>query len=161
MSLLVTPIYGSYTSPDIPAQPPSCTLIEYAGVRILLDVGMDEGSLSDATLIDRLKWLAEDVLPSIDAILVCDSGLTSIGGVPMLFHLYKMVGGSKMPMVYGTFPTAKLGQMSIYDWHARCSYDGDVRIPFDLDDVDEAFSVSYSNRCLLVCWERGVEGGGK
>ena len=143
MSLRVTPLYGSYTWTDTPAQPPSCTLIEYAGVRLLIDVGMDESSLASESVCEKQRWIAEDLLPSIDAVLVCDSGLASIGGLPMVLSRLNLDKKRNMPMIYGTFPTAKLGQMSVYDWHARCSTDGDVRLKFSLDDVDAVFSVRF------------------
>ena len=149
MSLSVTPLYGSYTWSDTPAQPPSCTLIEFADVKLLIDIGMDESSLSSETIQARQKWIAEDLLPKIDAVLVCDSGLASIGGLPMVLSKLNPRKEKEMPMVYGTFPTAKLGQMSIYDLHARCSADGDLRLKFGLDDVDEVFSVSVTFRVKM------------
>ena len=123
---------------------------------------MDESSLGSKSVREKQRQIAENLLPSIDAVLVCDSGLASIGGLPMV--LSRLNGGKddkkRVPMVYGTFPTAKLGQMSVYDLHARCTADGDVRLKFTLDDVDEVFAVSkvcvslFYWICLLVRCQR-------
>lgn len=204
--LRITPVYyGSSSSldadvdsnddnddpPEWLASPgPSCTLIEYAGCRLLLNVGWDEsmcsssftekievnfspvgakrGNYNDGDEIDdNNNWhtkLPEDV----DAVLICDSTLSSLGGLP-LFYGHRSnssnsdgkynddaimeegsMGDSNKttkrlkqrqtnPPFLATYPTVKMGQMTMYDHHASLSLDG--RNPgYTLEDVDSVFN---------------------
>ncbi|EJK44049.1 hypothetical protein THAOC_37446, partial [Thalassiosira oceanica] len=106
--LRVTPVYGSPSPsagdppssssssdgpPDWLSSPsPSCTLVEYAGMRVLLNVGWDEGLVAppkdggadekSAAGGERSPAVAPNELPDADAVLVCDSTLGSLGGLP-------------------------------------------------------------------------------
>lgn len=198
--LRITPIYGSTTTTTttttsgscsgeeennkpkdandnacVACPPPSCTLVEYGGVRLLIDVGWDESCT---------KMSKKDLPLDVDAILVTDSTLSSIGGLPRYFgrkrkkQRHRKVdgdqsGGDEMeeetkkkemennnneeeegdeeedasssmsspPPIYGTFPTMKMGQMTLYDAHANNSLDG-KNPGYDLEDVDEVLSTS-------------------
>jgi cleavage and polyadenylation specificity factor subunit 2 len=179
---------------------PSCTLIEYAGCRLLLNVGWDESMLSSMVLDQTEEVNSSSVsatkkgrgdddgdddndgnnnnlqsttkLPQdIDAVLICDSTLSSLGGLPLFYgnhhinssssdgtknHDAKEEEGSDSskttkrmklqqqhqqnnPPFLATYPTVKMGQMTMYDHHASLSLDG--RDPgYTLEDVDTVFN---------------------
>lgn len=160
-NLKVTPIYGSHGHHPYCKSfslPPVCTLIEYGGKRVLVDMGMDEGIKVDDILIDKMR---NEILPSVDIVLVCNSTLSSIGGLPIFLkkkdnkkhsQQQQLDASTKkddtnessdqkhnLPYVYGTFPTCKMGQMTLYDTHANICLDGG-NAGYDLDDVDFVFS---------------------
>jgi cleavage and polyadenylation specificity factor subunit 2 len=56
-----------------------------------------------------------------------------MGGLPLYHQQYGNVP------VYATFPTVKMGQMTLYDYHASISLDGGTP-PFSLEQLDEAFA---------------------
>ncbi|EED89389.1 cleavage and polyadenylation specificity factor, partial [Thalassiosira pseudonana CCMP1335] len=111
---------------------PSCTLVEYAGMKLLLNAGWDE-TLPAATSVSDI---IPNELPDVDAILITDSTLSSLGGLPMYF------GGNqdkkRNPPFLATYPTVKMGQMTLYDHHASLSLDG-THPGYSLDDVDAVF----------------------
>ncbi len=93
-------------------------------------------------------------LPRVDAILLTDSSLQALGGLPLY------VGNSRTSTqstrikedtdmvdtndlsntaIYATFPTVKMGQMNLYDHHANLSLDGSYP-GYSLEDVDALFS---------------------
>ncbi|KAL3914768.1 MAG: hypothetical protein SGILL_005965 [Bacillariaceae sp.] len=57
-----------------------------------------------------------------------------------------------LPPMFATFPTVKMGQMTLYDYHANLSLDGQ-RPPFSLEELDVAFSqlrtIKYSQTLSL------------
>jgi cleavage and polyadenylation specificity factor subunit 2 len=155
--LRVKPIYGStghHGSSKSISLPPSCTLIEYGGVRVLVNVGFDESLTfpddgkdhSDST-VDRAganAGVANSVpssLPDVDAVLLTDSSLQSIGGLPRYFgsSFGNNSSNTRQPPIYATFPTVKMGQMNLYDNHANISLDGG-NPGYSLSDVDDLFS---------------------
>eukprot|EP00562_Extubocellulus_spinifer_P013281 CAMPEP_0178555828 /NCGR_PEP_ID=MMETSP0697-20121206/9069_1 /TAXON_ID=265572 /ORGANISM="Extubocellulus spinifer, Strain CCMP396" /LENGTH=254 /DNA_ID=CAMNT_0020188859 /DNA_START=141 /DNA_END=901 /DNA_ORIENTATION=+ len=224
--LRVTPLYGSHghhpTSSSI-AIPPSSTLVEYGGIKILVNVGWDE-SLA-LPQFARLKgkdtddpsssndgggsggMVPPESLPDVDAIILTDSTLSSLGGLPLYLGRRGRAaaaaarrranatskdskddkkGSNKednnddkedskqqelppIPPIYGTYPTLKMGQMTLYDYHATQCLDG--RNPgFDLVDVDILFSeavrflpLKYSQMLLLplVLGDGGRDGSGR
>ena len=125
--------------------------------------GSSDGSSSSLQKLRDYVWSLH-----VDVILLTDSSLSSLGGLCILFgasvlaqhnnnnnnnnnsnkHKYgsssssSSSGGgsrSKVPPVYATFPTVKMGQMTLYEHHAHMCSDG----PFDLynlEDVDAFFS---------------------
>lgn len=122
--LRVTPIYGSgRNSNQGAASLGSCTLVEYAGVRILVNVGGP---------IDGFDWTS---LPKHDCLLITDSTMASMGSLPSYFSS----PNAETTEVYATFPTVKMGQMSLYDYHANLSLDGG-RPQYSLEQMDDAFS---------------------
>lgn len=132
--LRVTPIYGSRWSSEGAAQGPQCTLVEYADCRVLLNVGWN---------------LEMPSLPPHDALILTDSTLESIGGLPLYYRQWKDNNGAEdLPPVYATFPVVKMGQMTLYDQHAAICTDGG-KLPFSLQDVDDAFAsitaIKYSH----------------
>ena len=192
--LRVTPIYGSSLSPSpspavAPSTPstaaaaanngddppewlssplPSCTLVEYAGMKILLNVGWDE-SLSPGG--------PRELPDGVDAVLVCDSTLASLGGLPKYFGADRNNARGRAPRslasrgekegekggdfaprnnppFLATYPTVKMGQMTLYDHHAALSLDG-CPPGFTLEDVDGVFgkesfhTLKYSQTCYL------------
>jgi cleavage and polyadenylation specificity factor subunit 2 len=98
-------------------------------------------------------------LPAADAILLTDSSLQSLGGLPIYYgrdqrlkHKQKQSqegkegtsesispAPAKVPPIYSTFPTVKMGQMTLYDHHANISLDGGSP-GYTLNDVDSLFS---------------------
>jgi cleavage and polyadenylation specificity factor subunit 2 len=179
--LRVTPIYGSSLSstskPDdddpmewLSSPVPSCTLVEYAGMKLLLNAGWDE-TLPAATSVSDVNnnnnnnnnttnKIIPNELPDVDAILITDSTLSSLGGLPMYFGASKHdrrgrsprsltqhndakgEGGNqdkkRNPPFLATYPTVKMGQMTLYDHHASLSLDG-THPGYSLDDVDAVF----------------------
>ncbi|GAX14644.1 cleavage and polyadenylation specificity factor subunit 2 [Fistulifera solaris] len=113
--LRVTPLSGSRWSEDGQALEPDCTLIEFSDCRILCNLG---------------ALPPEEELPPHDCVLITDSTLQSLGALPM----YRGTAP-----IYATFPTVKMGQMTLYDHHAALSMDG-VRPPFTLEELDAAIS---------------------
>ena len=181
--LRVTPLYGSYGHNPASASlsiPPSSTLVEYGGVRVLVNVGWDESyPLLDGPVATAAAGggsgegegggadpIPPASLPDVDAIVIADSTLASLGGLPIYLGRRGRArraaaaaaaaaatsaaatgGGSEakaddlpaIPPIYGTYPTLKMGQMTLYDYHATQCLDG--RDPgFDLADVDELFA---------------------
>lgn len=130
--LRVTPIYGSRHESKLAAQEPSCTLVEYGGVSVLVNVGWDDGSSSDSSSGPGSdgNWMN---LPPHQVLVVTDSTMGAIGALP-LYHQQP----NAQPM-YATFPTVKMGQMTLYDHHAALCLDG-VQPPFTLSGIDSAFS---------------------
>lgn len=130
--LRVTPLYGAESHhPDsklVGALPPNSTVVEYAGVRLLVNVG--SGSNQE---LDQLSKLTQ-----VDAILICDATMESLGGLPKAFP---PTSKSSIPPIYATYPTLQLGPMTLYDHHANISLDGG-NPGFSLDDVDALFAPS-------------------
>ena len=182
--LRVTPLYGaslpaarpspsSNNAPDdddddppewLSAPVPACTLVEYAGMRLLLNAGWDESlpaAAGDKTNTGNNNLGAPSSNPAApielsdaDAVLLCDSTLASLGALPRYFGASDSsrhgraprsltTGQSKRrkrrnPPFLATHPTAKMGQMALYDRHAALSLDG--RDPgYSLEDVDAVF----------------------
>lgn len=139
--LRVTPIYGSRSNNDGPSSLGSCTLIEYAGVAVLVNVGGP---------IDNYDWTS---LPRHDCLLITDSTMGSMGSFPSYFSSPE----AQKTEVYATFPTVKMGQMSLYDYHANLSLDGG-RPPYSLEQMDDAFAemqtIKYAQSICLPKTEK-------
>ena len=107
-----------------------------------------------------------EILPDVDAILLCDSTLPSLGGLPRYFGASKVSKRGRAPRplsvlpttaaaaaaatttttkkqrnppFLATYPTVKMGQMTLYDHHASLSLDG-CHPGYSLEDVDAVFS---------------------
>lgn len=184
--LRVTPIYGStghHPQSESISLPPTCTLIEYGGVKVIVNVGHDESrSMLGTTVMMKSKnhnnsgggrssgeGMNQNCcaslpleLPEADVILLTDSSLQSLGGLPLYFGHDSCIARArrrqqqtlnekgesnksaiyterKIPRVYATFPTLKMGQMNLYDHHANKSLDGS-NPGYTLSDVDALFS---------------------
>jgi len=162
--LRVTPVYGSSLSASptikddnpnewLSSPVPSCTLVEYAGVRLLLNVGWDESLPTNSTEAATSNNIPQSLPDDIDAILICDSALSSLGGLPKYFKSSKKSKRGRTPRnnnstntskknnppFLSTYPTVKMGQMTIYDHHASQSLDGN-NPGYSLEDVDAVFS---------------------
>jgi cleavage and polyadenylation specificity factor subunit 2 len=139
--------------------------VEYAGMKLLLNAGWDE-SLPLASLDNNIDnndgnanhtQPAPKQLPDVDAILITDSTLSSLGGLPLYFGASKEHKRGRMPRsrsssnthddgnmkanppFLATYPTVKMGQMTLYDHHASLSLDGS-NPGYSLEDVDAVFS---------------------
>lgn len=123
MLLRVTPVYGSSFDAKGAAHTPSCTLVNYGGVSVLVNVGWDESCANEDF----------PALPDHQVLVITDSTLGAMGGLPLYHQQY-----GNIP-VYATFPTVKMGQMRLYDYHASISLDGGSP-PFSLEQLDEAFT---------------------
>jgi len=194
--LRVTPVYGSRFDEDGAAQSPTCTLVSFAGVRVLWNVGWwgeADGSNkiggapsstdAAATLNDPFAAQAPSTsfppLPDHDVLIVSDSTLNSLGGLPLYYETHwkphqkrqqelqqqqqseasdlnaanntTNTAPSTIPM-YATFPTVKMGQMTLYDHHAAISLDGG-RPPYTLEQMDDAFAslqtIKYSQTIMV------------
>ena len=162
----------------------SCTVVEYAGVRVLVNVGgpvLDDTTSSSSVLSDGVnmtgmiggvvaggegptsttiapsKVSKMPPLPDHDCVLLTDSTLENMGNLPLYCKQQKELlkkqrdelrqlhdDPQQMPKlkpkpIYATFPTVKMGQMALYDYHANLSLDGGCP-PFTLEDMDYAFS---------------------
>ncbi|GKY91380.1 hypothetical protein MPSEU_000110300 [Mayamaea pseudoterrestris] len=157
--LRVTPIYGSRWSPQGQAEEPSCTLVEYSGVRILWNCGYKPDFPTS--------------LPKHDALIISDSSLAAAGGLPQYYsymmkqneqqqHMqvddernasHSQAANLSLPKIYATFPTVKMGQMTLYDLHASICLDGGCPA-FSLQDIDGVFasiqSIKYSQPIVVV-----------
>ncbi len=200
--LRVTPIYGStghHPSSKSLSLPPSSTLIEYGDVKLLINVGHDESSVpvsgnSTGNDVGGDSSAPFDFeLPQVDAVLLTDSSLQALGGLPIHYgqdsissrkrqlrlersnklnhskkrslsnqqqqresssgdsiHMNTGTGNvSETPtltQIYATFPTVKMGQMTLYDHHANICLDGGSP-GFTLQDIDSLFTTSkyYNN----------------
>ena len=135
------------------------TLSAAGGDIILLAADHNEG-VNNNTNNNNMPVLPMD-LPDVDAVLICDSTLSSVGGLPLYFgasktdkfgraprSLHKSSTSSssdneqqtskKNPPFLATYPTVKMGQMTLYDHHASLSLDG-VHPGYSLEDVDAVF----------------------
>ena len=102
----VTPLSGA-TEGGAP-----CHLLEIDGCTLLLDCGWDEGR--GAAGLEPLRALAG----RIDAVLISHADMAHVGGLPYAVRAL----GLSAP-VYATLPVAKLGLMTLYDFH-QVSSDG-------------------------------------
>jgi cleavage and polyadenylation specificity factor subunit 2 len=131
--LRVTPVYGSRFDADGSAEPPTCTLVEYGGVRVLWNVGWwGESSSSSSTETSFPS------LPDHDCLIVSDSTLNSLGGLPLYLEHHYKAKNLHIPL-YATFPTVKMGHMTLYDHHASISLDGG-KPPYTLEQMDDAMA---------------------
>lgn len=155
--LRVTPVYGSRFDDEGAAQAPSCTLIEYGGVKVLWNVGWwgeaEATTVGDITTsnTDPNSTTSNNVsnttnnfpeLPDHDVLIVSDSTLNSLGGLPLYYQTHwkqQLRDHQKQIPMLATFPTVKMGQMTLYDHHAAVSLDGG-RPPFTMEQMDDAFS---------------------
>jgi cleavage and polyadenylation specificity factor subunit 2 len=162
--LRVTPLYGSQHDIHGQSEEPVCTLIEFAGRRVLVNVGWN-------------PTFNYDDLPDHDCLLLTDSTLRSIGSLPSYYNasrrrrrrvtqqqqaaaLDPLSGGdttsnstSSRSRILATFPTVKMGQMTLYDQHSAMATDGGTP-PFTLDDLDDVFSaveaIKYSQTIVIT-----------
>lgn len=133
---------------------PSCTLVEYAGLKLLLNAGWDESMPSNGDRGNSVMQPVPDELPDVDAVLITDSTLASLGALPVFFGASKESRWGRKPRsrnnhlhakrqsnppFLATYPTVKMGQMTLYDHHASLSLDGS-NPGFSLEDVDAVFS---------------------
>lgn len=121
--LRVTPIYGSKFDAKGAADIPTCSLVEYGNVSVLVNVGWDESCDNDFF----------PQLPPHQVLLITDSTLGAMGGLPQYHNEFPDIP------IYATFPTVKMGQMTLYDFHAAVSLDGGSP-PYSLEALDEAFA---------------------
>lgn len=199
--LRVTPIYGSRFDSEGAAEAPSCTLVEYGGVRVLFNVGWwatAEGNSSTGNSTgnndDGMLMMEEDQhsqhsqqphkttttttttsssfppLPEHDCLVLTDSTLNALGGLPLYYDTYvkpRMATTTatrrrrgNAPKMYATFPTVKMGQMTLYDHHAAISLDGG-RPPYTLEQMDDAFAqlqtIKYSQSIPMRATAVAVE----
>jgi cleavage and polyadenylation specificity factor subunit 2 len=174
--LRITPLYGSSWENSGAAKRGSCTLVEYADVRVLVNVGLrvdddvavgfglaDDSSSKNFALSASSPSFWEN-LPPHDCLILTDSTLECMGSLPLyvkgvstqksrdLFLPSDETILASFPPIYATFPTVKMGQMGLYDYHANLCLDGTTP-PFSLEDLDLAFekmqTIKYSQTLLL------------
>ena len=121
--LRVTPIYGSRWQSSTPQG--TCTLVEYANVKVLVNVGSGSGS--------RIKGSTGTCWPDHDVLVVSDSTLECIGSLPLYCTAFPHT------QILVTFPTAKMGQMTLWDYHAQLSLDGGSP-SYTLEQIDQAMN---------------------
>ena len=124
--LRVTPLYGSRWSAEGAAEDPSCTLVEFSGCRCLINVGTVDPVLASSE---------ELTFPAHDCVLLTDSTLQAIGGLPVYYQKMMQRHSQQLPPIYATHPTIKMGQMTLYDHHSAVCMDGG-RPLYSLEDVD-------------------------
>ena len=238
--LRVTPLYGSRWDRSGASRSGSCTLVEYADIKILVDVGLRTTNCNTTTANNKTKHKNGEIdgvaagaafdkdkdiedeaeeasvfwetLPTHDCLVITDSTLESMGSLPLyvegirraaykrrqqrleeirkrrrsslqrrhrkssfnsstISHNLSNFIGSKLdeetllqdddmdntttnnntnntlgdnttmivPPIFATFPTVKMGQMSLYDYHANICLDGG-KPPFSLEEMDRAIA---------------------
>jgi len=129
-------------------------------VKLLVNVGLDDAcvaasssstssNVSSTTTIDTsadFNGAASSIPKDVDAVLLCDATLESLGGLPSYFsylrsHNNQRKHGRKLPTIYATYPILQLGPMTLYDYHSNVSLDG-KNPGFTLDDVDTIFTTN-------------------
>jgi len=88
-------------------------------VRLLVNVG--SGSNQE---LDQLSKLTK-----VDAILICDVTMESLGGLPKAFP---PTSKTSIPAIYATYLTLQLGPITLYDHHANISLEAG-NLGFSLD----------------------------
>ena len=82
--------------------------------------------------------------PHHDCVFIMNSTWQCLGGLPVYLehmqHLYQRNLIPNIPPIYTTYPTIKMGQMTVYDYHATLAMDGNVGIPYSLAAIDNVFS---------------------
>ncbi|KAG7358896.1 metallo-beta-lactamase superfamily protein [Nitzschia inconspicua] len=177
--LRITPLYGSRWEEAGAAKRGSCTLVEYADVRVLVNVGLRVDDDAAGTVLDSRRSAAVDPpnfptpesassfwenLPPHDCLVLTESSLECIGSLPLYVKGVSRQtqrelqlplddkNATFLPPIYATFPTVKMGQMSLYDYHANLCLDG-AKPPFSLEEIDAAFAqlrtIKYSQTLLL------------
>lgn len=119
---------------------------------------------ANSSTMDKKPPVIPQELPDVDAILITDSTLSSLGGLPLYFAASKDDKRGRLPRrstssksntdnmnivddetkksnppFLATYPTVKMGQMTMYDHHASLSLDG-CHPGYSLEDVDAVFS---------------------
>lgn len=85
------------------------------------------------------------ILPPHDCLILTDSTVQALGGLPLYYQqmLEQQGGHHNIPPIYATFPTVKMGQMTLYDQHAQICLDGG-KPPCTLEDIDNVFALVIS-----------------
>jgi cleavage and polyadenylation specificity factor subunit 2 len=153
--LRVTPLYGSQYNDSGEAEAPTCTLIEFSHCRCLLNLGYHPQYWSSSSsnsrnttkdvqsnekkLVKKNK-LNPITVPLHDCVLLMNSTWQCIGSLPMYYEymqeLYHNGTISTIPPIYATYPTIKMGQMTLYEYHATLAYDGIHPLPYTLSSID-------------------------
>uniref|UniRef100_A0A0N5BNB8 Cleavage and polyadenylation specificity factor subunit 2 n=1 Tax=Strongyloides papillosus TaxID=174720 RepID=A0A0N5BNB8_STREA len=107
--------YGSYQA----------YILEIPPYTFLLDCGWD--SKFNMTYFNSIAAYAD----KISAILISYPSISHLGALP---YLYSKCNISNVP-IYCTFPTVKLGILTLYDWIASLKQNSEFNL-FDLEDVD-------------------------
>jgi cleavage and polyadenylation specificity factor subunit 2 len=154
--LRITPLYGSHFNPHGEAEEPTCTLIELSNCRCLINVGynptfwnqMIHSSVTNDELIKRI--------PDHDCVFIMNSTWQCVGGLPLYYEYiraqYNNGSVSFIPPIYATYPTIKMGQMTLYDYHATIAMDGNSP-PYTLQSIDNVFAsitaIKFSQQIFL------------
>lgn len=134
-------IYGAHSESK-----PVCYLLEVDDLTILLDCGWDEEF--DEALLEPLSR----VVRRVDAVLLSHSDISHIGALP--YAVAKL--GLTAP-IFGTPALYKMAQMTLYDSYQAHQKAHDCP-PFDLNDVDAAFSDNVSFTELVFREQRKLDG---
>ena len=158
MSLRVTPIYGSQFNIYGEAEEPTCTLVEFSNCRIIVNMGYNptywntiHTTATSTNTISNNNSAGENEtiikrnqLPDHDCVFIMNSTWQCLGGLPIYYEymqqLYQQNMITNIPPIYTTYPTIKMGQMTIYDYHATLAMDGNTGIPYTLSAIDNVFS---------------------
>lgn len=117
--LRLTPLSGSRFSPA--ADAPNTTLVEYGGAAVVWNLG---------------AW--QNDWPAHDCVILTSSTLQDAAALPVYYHsMMESIG--YVPPIYATFPTVKMGQMTLYDAHAAVCGDGG-KPAYSLEDIDNVFA---------------------
>ena len=123
-NIVFTPLYG------VEGYDPLCYLLEFEGIRILLDCGW-----TDELNVDMLKPLKE-VAAGIDAVFLSFPDVAHAGALAYAFSHFNLDAP-----VYATIPTAQLGRAVLEDFYASVrNRSSHHRTVFDMAFVDFAFS---------------------
>lgn len=128
---------------------PLCYLLQIDDFRILLDCGWD-----DEFDPNQLSEVAKEIEKGVDAVLLSYPDLAHLGGLAYCVGKLGLEAN-----VYATTPVWKMGQMFMYDAH-QSQVKARAFDSFNLDDVDNAFDDSRTDRVMLKYSQRMHIGAG-
>ena len=136
------------------AEAPTCTLVEFSNCRIIMNMGYHPtywNTITSSNHSNRNSNITENEVstthnqfPDHDCVFILNSTWQCLGGLPIYYEymqqLYQQNLITNIPPIYTTYPTIKMGQMTIYDYHATLAMDGNVGIPYSLSAIDNVFA---------------------
>mmetsp|Transcript_5421 Transcript_5421/g.7976 ORF Transcript_5421/g.7976 Transcript_5421/m.7976 type:complete len:872 (-) Transcript_5421:1928-4543(-) len=112
-------------------QPPYGSILDWSGVRILFDCGMD--NMLSEEYCERLEKVSEE---DIDLILLSHHETRHLGGLVFLRKMF----GLKAP-IYATQPCQKLGKLAMIElWRSLRASLGRTSLKFNLQDIHQVFN---------------------
>ena len=154
--LRITPLYGSHFNPYGEAEEPTCTFIELSRCRCLINVGYNPSFWNNLIYASTTSDGLANRIPDHDCVFIMNSTWQCVAGLPLYYEYmqtqYNNGAISFIPPIYATYPTIKMGQMTLYDYHATIAMDGNSP-PFTLQSIDNVFAsmtaIKFSQQIFL------------